>query len=207
MRIKICGITRSQDAQAVVDIGGWAIGFIFYPQSKRYIDVERAINIAKIIPPTVLKVGVFVDQSDIVINIASNAGLDMLQLHGSEKPQECLSLSMRAMLPVIKAFSPNCLDDLGRIAAFKGCIDYVLIDGFAGGKLGGTGVLADWKLAALVKEMGFKLILAGGLNPGNIKAANDEVAPFALDLSSGVELSPGIKSIAKLEQLRAICLL
>jgi len=125
----------------------------------------------------------------------------MIQLHGDETPQDCAKLKNTLKLPVIKSFCPSCAEDLMLLKAYENSIDYALIDACVAGAYGGTGQKSDWSLALKIKEMGFPLILSGGLTPENINEANQKVHPFALDLSSGIESKSGIKSEAKLKAL------
>lgn len=201
MKIKICGMTRAQDVQLASQLGAWAVGFIFYSGSKRFIRPAQAQGLGATVPKNVQKVGVFVNQNPEVAEAARLTGLDMIQLHGDETPEDCAGLRAALHLPVIKAFRPSCPDDLSMIALYKKCVDYALIDAFVPGAYGGTGKTADFALARRVKDMDFSVILSGGLTPENIKEAEAAVLPFALDLSSGVESSPGLKEESKLRAL------
>lgn len=199
MRVKICGLTREEDAKRAEELGAWALGFIFYPKSKRYIDPAQAAKIiAAIKAPAV---GVFVNQTGDVIDIARQAGLKGIQLHGDEGPQDCARVKTNFPGFVIKAFRPETDFDIAAIADYKGKIDYALLDAGTGGQYGGTGHTFDWNLAVKAAGAGIPIILAGGLTAENILTANAQVKPFAADLSSGVESAPGIKDEAKLEAL------
>lgn len=199
MRVKICGLTREEDAKRAEELGAWALGFIFYPKSRRYIEPDAA---AKIISGLKTQaVGVFVNQTGDAIDIARQAGLKGIQLHGDEGPLDCARIRTNFKGVVIKAFRPKDKDDIARIADYRGSIDYALLDSGTGGQYGGTGHTFDWDLALQAMESGIPLILAGGLTAENIVAAHAQVKPYAADLSSGVESAPGIKDKAKLEAL------
>ena len=198
MNIKICGLTREEDVALATSLGAWALGFIFYPKSPRYIapDVARQIKTGSATPAT----GVFVNQVDDVLRVATEAALQGVQLHGDETPDDCARIKKAFGGFVIKAFRPKSPDDIAAIPSYKGFVDFILIDA-AGAAYGGTGQRADWALAADAKKSGIPLILAGGINPDNIGTAASTVAPFALDLSSGIEDSPGIKNHEHMKRL------
>jgi phosphoribosylanthranilate isomerase len=199
MRVKICGLTREEDAKRAEELGAWALGFIFYPKSKRYIEPAQAAQIiATVKTPTV---GVFVNQTGDVIDIARQAGLKGVQLHGDEAPEDCARIKTNFTGFIIKAFRLETDDDIAGIADYRGKIDYALLDAGTGGQYGGTGHTFDWNLAVKAADAGIPLILAGGLTAENIAAANAKVKPYAADLSSGVESAPGVKDPAKLEAL------
>lgn len=199
MRVKICGLTRDEDAKAAQALGAWALGFIFYPKSKRYIPPDAAEKIVSGLKTQ--SVGVFVNQTDAVTGIAKLVGLRGIQLHGDETPDDCARVLDKFTGILIKAFRPESESDIARIAEYKGVIHYALLDSAAGGQYGGTGHTFDWSLATKASAIGIPLILAGGLNEENIIAAVNEVKPFAADLSSGVESAPGIKDKSKLDAL------
>jgi phosphoribosylanthranilate isomerase len=199
MRIKICGLTRREDAEQAQKLGAWALGFIFYPKSPRHIVPAKAADIIRHL--TTPAIGVFVNQMEDVLNIAKTAGLKGVQLHGDETPEECLSIKKSFSGFVIKAFRPETEKDVEAIGAYKSAVDYILIDAAAGAQYGGTGKAADKALAIKAKSFGIPLVLAGGLTATNIIDAVQNVAPFAADLSSGIESSPGIKDAAKLDAL------
>jgi phosphoribosylanthranilate isomerase len=205
MRVKICGLTRAEDAALAQELGAWALGFVFYPKSKRYIDPQQAQTIIQTLPNPARAIGVFVNQTDEALAIAKKIPLGGVQLHGDETPEDCKKVKQNFSGLVIKAFRPETEDDLNAIHLYKGAVDYILLDAAAPGQWGGTGKTTDWTLAAKAAEIGIPLILAGGLTAENILAADRQVKPFALDLSSGVEISPGIKDTDKLKRLfRAI---
>jgi phosphoribosylanthranilate isomerase len=194
MLVKICGITRADDAAAAVAAGAGAIGFILWPGSPRHIPPDRAHDIAQELPDTVMKVGVFVDQPAAVIEAAARRiGLTHVQLHGRETPPVAAQLS----LPVIKATS---------LAADEDALDewpdsvLLLVDAHDPVRHGGTGELADWPRARALSRRR-RVVLAGGLTPENVAAAVEQVAPYGIDVSSGVESAPGIKDISRIEAL------
>lgn len=202
MRVKICGLTRAEDAQAAHDLGAWALGFIFYPKSKRFITADAAKRIIAALPAA-RSVGVFVNQTDEAISIATQAGLKGIQLHGDEAPDDFRRLRAAFTGIVIKALRPKTEADLQAIADYKDLADYILLDAAIGNEYGGTGHTGDWSLAQKAAVFGIPVIVAGGLGPDNIAEAHAQTNPYALDLSSGVEASPGIKDPAKLQALFA----
>ena len=199
MRIKICGITRVEDAVAAIAAGADALGFIFVESSPRHITPAAAAAIIRSLPPFVAKVGVFVNASAAVIrDTAAFCGLDTLQFHGDESPAFCQAF---APLKTIKAFRPAsraALPEWQRYAT-----DAWLLDSAVPGQFGGTGQVADWDLARAAARLERPLILAGGLNPENVTEAIRQVQPYAVDVSSGVEARPGEKDPAKLRAFLA----
>jgi phosphoribosylanthranilate isomerase len=192
-RVKICGITREADAQLAVQLGAAAIGFVFWPQSPRFVDPDVAREIAARLPPHVVTVGVFVDQpGPRVREVARHVGLGAVQLHGHES----LDYAMALMEPVIKAVAVHEGFDLTAIDAIPPVIT-VLLDAHDPIRRGGTGRTIDWTVAAQAAARR-RLMLSGGLNPANVRDAVRAVAPYAVDLSSGVESSPGMKDPVKL---------
>ena len=192
MLVKICGITRAEDAEAAVDAGAGAIGFVFWPGSPRFIDPYRARAIAATLPPFVTTVGVFVNQPiDYVTGVAGLVRLSAVQLHGDETIEYAAALSR----PIVKAMS---LGDQ-RVSAWP-TETTVLLDVHDPVRRGGTGRTIDWTAAAAVAERR-RILLAGGLTPDNVAEAVARVRPFGIDVSSGVERAPGIKDH---ERLRAL---
>lgn len=191
-KIKICGITCLEDALYAASLGVDAIGFVFYPQSRRYIPPERVRCIVEQLPPFISTVGVFVDEEvERVMQIARYCGLDMFQFHGDESPEYCRRFRGKK----IKSFRVDEHFDLHRLAAYR--VDAFLLDPFIPGEYGGTGKTFNWALAKKAKDYG-KIILAGGLTPENVEQAITEVEPYGVDVSSGVELLPGKKDLAKM---------
>ena len=197
-RIKICGLTNLADATAAQDHGAWALGFIFYPKSKRYITSADAANIIPALNAQCF--GVFVNQTDEALQLAKTLPLAGLQLHGDETPDDCRKVRANFGGVFIKALRPKSKDDLAVIADYKGIVDYILLDAAADGHYGGSGQTADWALVQDAASYGVPVILAGGLTPDNITAAAKSGA-YALDLSSGVEAAPGRKDHDKLKAL------
>lgn len=202
LKVKICGITRSEDALKCAEKGAWAIGFIFAEESPRYIDPERARDIAEDLRHSgltgrPLMVGVFVNKPKAYVDeIRQKVGLDMVQLHGDEGLEEIKEIG-----PDIVACHLQGDEDLERGAALKAWSPCLLVDSRSGDQRGGTGLVADWNLARKIKSYHPQVILAGGIGAHNIESAQKEVAPFAFDLSSSVESAPGIKSHSKLDEL------
>lgn len=193
IRIKVCGITRFEDAKVAASIGVDALGFIFYQRSPRYIPPEEAALIIKQLPPFVSRVGVFVDEDqEKVVAIARATGIDTIQLHGTESPRYCSKLP----LPIIKAFSIEPDSDLSLLEQYH--VAGFLLDTWASGKRGGTGKTFDWSIARSACIKYGRVILAGGLNPTNIEEALESVHPYGIDINSGVEIKPGIKNPRKM---------
>ena len=194
VRVKICGVTRVEDAVRAAYLGADAIGLNFWPRSKRCVDVATAREIVAALPPLVMAVGVFVDQSpDEIRHAASGAGLSAVQLHGAEGVAACAGHA----IPVYKAFRCAARDGspglpwADEVAAYAGEVAGVLLDA-AGAGPGGTGRACDWTLArALAEEL--PVLLAGGLTPENVAEAIAAVRPWGVDVASGVESSPGVK--------------
>ena len=197
MRVKICGLTRTEDALLAAELGAWAVGFVFWPGSPRYVAPERARAIVDVLPPSVTPVGVFVDQlREEVDTVARRVRLGAVQLHGTEPPAYAHGLK----LPVIKALSVNdALSDSAR-DAWGGAT--LLIDTIDPERRGGTGRAVDWTAAANVARRR-PILLAGGLRSDNITEAIRIVRPAGVDVSSGVERAPGVKDAALLRALFA----
>jgi phosphoribosylanthranilate isomerase len=193
VRVKICGITRVEDALNAVEHGADAIGLVFYEPSPRNVEISQAIEISNKIPAFVTVVGLFVNaEPDFVREVISRVKLDLLQFHGDETPQECASYG----LPFIKAIRVKSDTNLVQCAEDFSAAKALLLDTFTDGVAGGTGHVFDWNLipAALDKPV----ILAGGLNTQNVAQAINQVKPYAVDVSGGVEVSKGIKDAAKI---------
>ena len=201
-RIKICGLTRTEDAKLAIDLGADYLGFIFAPSPRQVTQEEVASVLNDLMKgrtgtaPAVERVGVFVDADRLFIEEAARlAGLTMLQLHGNENPEVCGQFD----LPVIKALR---IRDRGIFALVDSyTTPNILLEPYVRGKLGGTGVQADWRLAAeLVRSFPEKhFFLAGGLGAENVRAAIAAVRPFAVDASSALECAPGIKDRVKMK--------
>ena len=195
-QIKICGITNVEDASFVAQCGADAIGFIFYPESPRYVAPERVKKIIENIPKEITKVGVFVNHDLVEAKQTIDfCGLDMVQLHGDEPPAYCSQFSRSQ---VIKALAPRTEDDLENLKAYP--VKAVLVDAYDPRHYGGTGEQADWTLAAKVKAT-YPLILAGGLSMANIRQAIKHASPHAVDINSGTEIAPGQKDHQKVKAI------
>ncbi len=192
--VKICGITNPEDAFAAVRYGADAIGFVFYHKSPRAVSPETAKAIISSLPPFITTVGVFVDEEIREMErIASYAGLDVIQLHGSEPPDKC-----NAVRKVIKAVRVKHPADIEILRQYRD-ISAFLLDTFSPSASGGTGETFNWEIAVEAKRFG-RIILAGGLNPGNVEEAIKLVRPYGVDVSSGVEgVVKGRKDHAKLK--------
>jgi len=196
MIVKICGITRVEDALAAADRGAHAIGLVFWPGSPRYVDPHRARQIVAALPPFVTPVGVFVNQGvDHVNAVARLVGLGAVQLHGDETPDAVAAMRVPAMkaIGVGERFDPATLDDWPARTL-------ILLDVHDPSARGGTGRTIDWTAAAAAARRR-SVILAGGLAPENIREAVETVRPFGVDVSSGVEARPGIKDARRLDAL------
>lgn len=197
-QVKICGITRWEDARAAMDAGADALGFNFCPASPRYVAPQEARRIARRVPRGVARVGVFVNEPVTTIAaLAREVALDIVQLHGEETP--AATRRMARLRPVIKVFRvrrgflPSRLAEYGDAAAY-------LLDSFAENARGGTGRRFDWAIAARATAFG-PVVLAGGLTPENVARAIARVRPAAVDVCSGVESRPGVKDAARLRAL------
>jgi phosphoribosylanthranilate isomerase len=195
-RVKVCGITRVEDALLAADLGAFAVGLVFWPGSTRFIDPYRARAIAAAVPPDVTTVGVFVDQSpEYVKGVAALVPLGVVQLHGGESIADFASVGRRLIraIGVAEEFDRTALDRVPPAVT-------VLLDAHDPDRKGGTGRTIDWNVAARVAQTR-RTILAGGLTPANVRGAVEQVQPYAIDVSSGVESSPGVKDAAKLRAL------
>ncbi|RLD10803.1 MAG: phosphoribosylanthranilate isomerase [Chlamydiae bacterium] len=192
--VKICGITRREDAISAADLGARALGFNFYKGSKRYIDPERAAGIIEQLPGHILRVGLFVNSPEEEIDrINSELDLDLIQFHGNETANFCKKWGDK----VIRAFrvgNENQLDEIKQYDFAR----MIIIDSSIHGQFGGTGELSDWELAVKAKRYGIPLLLAGGLTAENVGEAIRRVRPFGVDVAGGVEKSFGIKDKEKI---------
>jgi phosphoribosylanthranilate isomerase len=195
IRVKICGITRPQDALAAAMAGADAIGMVFYPGSQRCISIDTANAIIANLPPFVTTVGLFVDASrDQINSVLRNVSLDMLQFHGSESQQDCLGYAK----PYIKAIRMKAGLDLMQQLQMYDKSAGLLLDTYVEGVAGGTGQTFNWEM--IPANVDKPLILAGGLTAGNVADAIRRVRPYAVDVSGGVEASVGIKDAGKLTE-------
>ena len=194
VRIKICGITRVEDALFAVRAGADAIGLVF-AVSPRQIAPEAAREIISRIPPFVTPVGLFVNESpERIREVALSCGFRTVQLHGDEPPDYLAQLQG---FKIIKAFRIHTREDIGVLGTYKA--DAYLLDAFTPQRRGGTGKTFDWKIALEAKKIG-PIILAGGLTPENVARAVKLVEPYGVDVSSGVEAAPGVKDAALVEE-------
>jgi phosphoribosylanthranilate isomerase len=193
VRVKICGITRVEDALVAVKSGADAIGLVFYAASPRNVTISQAQEIANKIPAFVSVVGLFVNAEASFINeVISQVKIDLLQFHGDETPEECAQYA----LPFIKAIRVKIDTNLVQCSKDFSAAKALLLDTYTEGVAGGTGHVFDWNL--IPKQLTKPVILAGGLSAGNVAQAIQQVSPYAVDVSGGVEISKGIKDAAKI---------
>jgi phosphoribosylanthranilate isomerase len=191
-RVKICGITNLADAQAAIEAGADALGFIFYEKSPRRMTIPAVAKISKQLPPFILRVGVFVNApEELVTRAIGECGLGLLQFHGDEPPEFCTRFGLMSM----KAFRIRDAESLKELPKFP--TEAWLLDAYSAENLGGTGEKFNWDLAVEAQKFGKPVFLAGGLTPENVAAAVRKVQPFGVDVSSGVESSPGKKDHAR----------
>ena len=188
-KIKICGLTRPEDAQAAAELGSDAVGLVFYAKSKRRVDAAQAAEIAAALPPQVAKVALFVNETaDSIHRILAAVPIDIVQFHGDEAPEFCHQFGK----PYWKAVRVQSAQDIAEAAERYTDAAALLLDAHIEGQYGGTGQVFDWRL--LPETMPLPWVLSGGLNPGNVAAAVRQTGAAWLDVSSGVEQAPGIKS-------------
>ncbi len=181
IKIKICGLTNLEDANAAINYGADALGFVFYPKSPRVVTPETAKSIISSLPQPITTVGVFVNENKAKVkDTVSYTGLDIIQLHGSEPPDYC-NFSKK----IIKAFRVKETTDLESLNTYSS-VSAFLLDTYSPNEIGGTGQIFNWEIAVEAKKYG-NIILAGGLNPANIEEAIKFVQPYGVDVSSGVE--------------------
>ena len=192
-RVKICGITRAEDALEAVRQGADAIGLVFYTHSPRNVTLAQAAEIVSKVPAFVTVVGLFVDAEPAFIQeVLSSVKLDLLQFHGDETPTACRQYSR----PYMKAIRVKNGTNLVQYASDYADAKALLLDAFAEGVPGGTGLVFDWSL--IPQSLSLPVVLAGGLNAENVGLAIEQVRPYAVDVSGGVEASKGIKDVAKI---------
>jgi phosphoribosylanthranilate isomerase len=210
-RIKFCGITRAQDAELAVSLGAWAVGMILWPRSPRAVTDDQAAEVAAAVGRGAELVGVFVNPTlQEVAETAEAIGLTLLQLHGQEGPAFCAEAARRTGCRVIKAARVRTGADIHALAPFH--TDFHLLDSHVSGVPGGTGETFAWDLAAdyrrlVPRQRGaapVPVILSGGLRPANVGAAISAVQPFAVDVASGVERSPGVKDPALMREFAVV---
>ncbi len=192
-RVKICGITRVEDGRRAAELGADAIGLVFYAPSPRHVAVERAAAIAAALPPFVSKVGLFVDAEEAEIrHVLARVPLDYLQFHGDEPPEFCARFGRPFLKALRMREGCDVIDYAARYPAAAG----LLLDAYREGVPGGTGETFDW--ARIPRGLPLPLVLAGGLTPGNVAGAVRAARPWAVDVSGGVEASPGVKDAGKM---------
>jgi phosphoribosylanthranilate isomerase len=192
--VKICGITNAADALVAAEAGADAIGFVFCPSSPRCVSLETAGKVNRELPPSVMRVGVFVDApEDLVWSAIRECRLNLLQFHGKEPPEDCVKFGVMSM----KAFRVKDAASLEGVTEYP--TDAWLLDAYAPDRAGGTGATFNWELAREAQRHGRPIFLAGGLTPENVTDAIRKVQPFGVDVSSGVEASPGRKDHAKVK--------
>jgi len=197
-RVKFCGITRALDAQLAVEFGADALGFVFHPQSPRYIEPQLASKIIARLPPFVACVGLVVNRSlGEIEEIIAHTQVDLIQFHGDERPQFCEQVSR----PYIKAIRVKDNIDVREMSAPHDAARGILLDAFIPGIPGGSGESFDW--TQVPRDIGQPLIVAGGLNVDNVASAIEYFRPFAVDVSSGIEASHGIKDAVKMKRFIA----
>lgn len=195
-RIKTCGMTRYEDARLAVDLGAWALGFIFHRPSPRAVEPDVAREIVRRLPADALTIGVFVDRPlEEIEATVKHVGLRGVQLHGRETPAEVAAVSADV---VVKAFRVG--EDFDPAGVDQYDCDYVLLDTYRKGLPGGTGETFDWAVARLVRDRK-PTIVAGGIGPKNVREAIRAACPHAVDVSSALEVSPGVKDAEKLREL------
>ena len=193
VKVKICGLTRPEDAQAAAVAGADLVGFMFYAPSPRCVSFAQAAALNRVLPAHIVRVGVFVNPvADIVTQAIAACGLTMLQFPGDEPPEFCAQFG----LLTLKAFR---IRDAASLAALPSHpADAWLLDAWSPAAPGGTGERFNWDLAVAARKLGRPIFLAGGLTPENVAGAVRQVQPFGVDVSSGVESAPGVKDAAKI---------
>ena len=199
--VKICGIRRAEDARLAAELGAAAVGFVFWPDSPRFIDPYRARPIARELAPFITRVGVFVDQPmEYVRGVARLLNLGAVQLHGHESPQYMATLARAGAPQMIKSLAvTDAFQPAAAVASIPEAVT-VLLDAHDPIKRGGTGRTIDWTLAAAAARLR-PVMLSGGLKAENVAAAIAQVQPYAVDVSSGVESAPGVKDAGKMQAL------
>ena len=201
-KIKICGVTNVADANLVASLGADYLGLNFYKESPRKVSVKMAKDVAAMLPPFTIPVGVFVDEViEELVKTVKKSGVKMVQLHGSESPEYCRLVKEKTALPVIKAFRVVDESAIDNILSYSDSCDYYLFDAYVEGQPGGTGEVFNWDLVTTMKLKGLvkPFFLAGGLTPENVEQAIEKVEPFAVDVASGVERLPSRKDFDKMK--------
>lgn len=194
-RVKICGITKTEDALAAVNYGADALGFVFYDKSPRFLDIKSAVDIFNKIPPFINKVALFVNANTDYINAAlDELSIDILQFHGDEDEAFCSSFHK----PYLKAIRMRDTTNLNQVVDMYGSASGLLLDAFDSSQYGGTGQTFNWDLVP--KQCDLPIVLAGGLNVHNVYDAITNTDSYAVDISSGVEKSKGVKDHQLIKQ-------
>ncbi len=208
LRVKICGITSLEQGTTIAALGATSIGFICVRKSPRYVTPERIAEITSVLPSEVDRVGVFMDHGiDEIVAIVMRSGLTSVQLHGGESVEFCRKLRSQLQekivdfhIEFIKAFRIAVPEDLAKTEAYTAVVDWLLLDAYHPTMGGGTGLTLDWAtLQGFTPDRPW--LLAGGLNPSNVRSALQTIAPQGIDLSSGVERSPGDKDLEQVAML------
>ena len=201
IKIKICGLTQEKDILAATSLGIDFLGFVLVNGSSRYVTINRLKKLLKVVPSTMGTVALLANpENDIVEKIANEINIDFLQLHGQESPERVLEISKNSKIPIIKAIGISRKDDIKKIRSYENIVDYMLLDAKPESEKslpGGNGIAFDWKIL-----QGFNAkkpwFLAGGLNSDNVSSAISITGANMVDVSSGVEVEPGNKSIEKI---------
>ena len=194
-RVKICGLKQAEDARLCADLGADSIGLVFHVPSPRFIEIDAAIKIRRALPPFVTVTALFLNEdNDWIKQVVDAVKPDCLQFHGNESGDTCESFSM----PYIKAIPMGSVDNADEYAANFPNAQGFLLDSNVAGRMGGSGDTFDW--SKIPSSFGSPLVLAGGLNPGNVVEAITQIRPWAVDVSSGVESARGIKDRALIKQ-------
>jgi phosphoribosylanthranilate isomerase len=208
LAVKICGLSTPETVETAVAGGADYIGFVFYPKSPRHVTADRAADLARRVPGTIRRCGLFVDPDDGLLEaLLKRVPLDMLQLHGSEPPERCAALRERFRRPVMKAISIATADDVARAERWIGSVDLLLFDAKPptgpDALPGGNGIPFDWRLLA-GRSWPVPWMLSGGLNAGNLRDAVRATQAPAVDVSSGVEDSSGIKNAGMIREFLTV---
>ncbi len=194
MWVKICGTTNREDALAAVEAGADAVGFIFVPTSPRAVTRRKVEEVLRVLPPTVLTVGVVANENiDFLKGLLRVCPLGALQFQGHEPPEGVLGLKEFVNVKLIKAIHVSDAESIQQVPRYRG-VDAIVLDTYDPHRLGGTGLPFDWSLAVRAKEFGIPIVVAGGLTPGNVHEVIRQVQPHGVDVTTGVEVSPGQKN-------------
>ena len=196
--IKICGVTRNRDALLAAELGADAIGLVFYANSPRALVATQISSVVANVPGSISVIGLFVNPTREEVEVVLSTGLvDVLQFHGEEDEEFCNSFDR----PYLKAFQVKDLQSLDSTLSEYRTATYILLDSYSVEKMGGTGQKFDWSIGEnIVQNLDQKVVVAGGLKPENIRDAVIKMSPFGVDVSSGVESSPGLKDAEKLRK-------